>query len=280
MVNPILSLVFGTSAAASWALGDFSGGLSSKKFNAYSVVIFSQFFGLIFLLALILLFSEPIISITDISLSLLSGLFLSIGLTSLYKGIAEEQVGVVVPISAMVAASLPALAGFIYQGLPQINEIFGIILAMISIWVVSVSGSEGKIDFSTLKTPVIAGISFSIYKIVIAVVSASTILWTLFFVRVSSFFILIVFSYSTKRLQRPVAKFLPFFSFIGILDACGGILFLLAVQFGRLDIAAVFSSTHPAFTVLLAYFLMKEKVYRLQWVGIGGIFISMILISL
>ena len=280
MTNTLLALILGTSAAASWAIGDFSGGLSSKKFNPYSVVIFSQFFGLLFLLALIVLFTDPLLPILDIYLSLLAGLFLSVALTYLYKGIAEEQVGIVAPISAIIAASLPALAGFISEGLPEVNEIFGIILAMICIGVVSASGNEGKISFSTLKTPIIAGVGFSIFKICIAFISSSSILWPLFFARISSFIFLIAFSYSKNQLQKPGARYLPIFGFTGVLDASGGLLFLLAVQYGRLDIAAVFSSTHPAFTVFLAFLLMKEKIHRPQWAGIIGILIAMILISL
>ena len=56
-------------------------------------------------------------------------------------------------------------------------------------------------------------------------------------------------------------------------------MFIAATRHGRLDVAAVLSSLYPASTVILARLLLKERISRMQTVGIAGTLISVALIS-
>jgi drug/metabolite transporter (DMT)-like permease len=56
-------------------------------------------------------------------------------------------------------------------------------------------------------------------------------------------------------------------------------MFIAATRHGRLDVAAVLSSLYPASTVILARLLLKERISRMQTVGIVGTLISVALIS-
>jgi drug/metabolite transporter (DMT)-like permease len=65
----------------------------------------------------------------------------------------------------------------------------------------------------------------------------------------------------------------------GIFDSLGNFLFIFAVARGRLDVAAVLSSLYPASTLILARVVLKERIAKLQALGIALALISVALIA-
>ena len=54
----------------------------------------------------------------------------------------------------------------------------------------------------------------------------------------------------------------------GVLDASANALFNLAAQGGELLVVAVIGSLHPAATIVLAHFVLHERMSRIQWSGV------------
>jgi drug/metabolite transporter (DMT)-like permease len=80
-----------------------------------------------------------------------------------------------------------------------------------------------------------------------------------------------------RREGPPSLRNIPIALLAGILDAGGNIFYLLARHSTRLDVAAVLSSMYPAFTVILAYFVLGERISAAQW---GGLTLCIVAISL
>jgi len=65
----------------------------------------------------------------------------------------------------------------------------------------------------------------------------------------------------------------------GILDALGNVLFVFSAHSGRLDIAAILSSLYRAPTVGLSVLVLRERVIRIQTVGVLLVLLAIPVIS-
>ena len=53
-----------------------------------------------------------------------------------------------------------------------------------------------------------------------------------------------------------------------VLDTLGNASYAMSARVGRLDVAAVLGSLYPGATVLLAWVFLKERISRIQAIGI------------
>ena len=64
----------------------------------------------------------------------------------------------------------------------------------------------------------------------------------------------------------------------GVLDMLANVLYLLATRYGDLAVAVTLVSLYPASTVALARVVLKERLSRLQVVGLVGALVAVLLI--
>ena len=276
ITTPIL---FGLLAAITWGAADFNGGMASKQSNPYGVVIVAHSFSLILLLALIGITGEPIPPLQDLLWGGAAGIGAGFGLMLLYRALAEGRMSVAAPVSAVVASGLTVIVGAALEGLPNSWMILGLVLAMIAVWFTA-SDEKTAIHVNELKQPVAAGIAFAMFFVCLERASGVSLFWSIVAVRVVS--VTSLFGYVTITRQRwlPQQSSLAPIVLSSVLDTVGNACYSLAARFGRLDIAAVISSLYPGATVLLAWFLLKERIGRLQTVGILLALAAIIILSL
>ena len=265
MLGPIL----GISAALSWGASDFSGGLSARKVNVWWVVLISQVFGILFLTGLALAFKESFPPRSILLYGALAGLVGEFGLILLYQGLAVGRMGVVAPLSAVLSALLPASLGLYLEGSPASLQLTGMALAIPAIWLVSSGGEHGGAKINELLLGITSGLAFGIFFILIDRVSSQAIFWPLAAARLSSLGFLMVLNMIMKPNPRPTWAIVPLIALAGLLDSTGNLFFAFATRIGRLDMAAVLGSLYPAVTILLAYLLLRERLARPQWLGVG-----------
>ena len=279
ITSGLVSALLGLASAATWGAGDFCGGLASKRTGLYQVVIGSQLIGVVLLASLAVLIGEPIPPVINLIGCGLAGLLGVIGLLALYKALAIGRMGIAAPVSGVLSAAVPVLAGAYLEGWPTQLKLFGFGLALVGVWLVSRSDNV-PIQLRDLGLPLIAGLSFGMFIVLINRVNAGGVFWPLVAARVASLSGLTVVAFVTRQPRLPSRADLPLVGLSGLLDAGGNTFLILAAQAGRLDVAAVLSSLYPASTVLLAWVILKERLSRWQSVGVLAALLAIVLITI
>ena len=123
----------------------------------------------------------------------------------------------------------------------------------------------------------LAGLGFGSFFILISRASSTAIFWPLAAARLASFLFMLSLLLIRRQDLLPKLSAFPLVLLAGALDVAGNAFFVLATHSGRLAVAAILSSLYPAATVLLAGIILRERVTRLQAIGI---FIALIAIPL
>jgi drug/metabolite transporter (DMT)-like permease len=279
MGSEFLAIVFGLASAASWGSGDFSGGFATRRGSVYSVVIISQLIGGVFLVTLALSLRESIPAADNLILGGIAGISGAIGLVALYTGLASGRMGVVAPVTAVVAAAIPVLFSLFTEGLPATSQLVGFGMGLIAVWLLSSGGDGDAIQARELGLALTAGSGFGLFFILIDQVSQSAVFWPLVAARIASVSFLIILTLVRRGWERPAGNQLSLIALAGIFDTGGNTFFVLATRMGRLDIAAVLSSLYPAATVLLAWLILKERLMPQQWLGVAATLAALVFIA-
>lgn len=279
MGSDLLALICGLTSAASFGTADFCGGFATKRSNVFSVILVSQFFGLALLAALAVALEKTVPSAGNMALGGLAGIFGALGLAALYRGLATCRMGVVAPVSAVIAAFFPVIVGMFIEGMPSNTQLAGLLLGLCAVWYLAGGGSGTSIQLHELTLPVAAGLAFGLFFIVIDQVSSIAVLWPLVSARIVSITLLSVFITIRKDRIKPVINKLVTIACAGLFDAGGNILFALATRLGRLDISATLTSLYPAGTVFLACIILKERLSPRQWFGVITALAALVLIA-
>jgi drug/metabolite transporter (DMT)-like permease len=279
MFHGLSTVAFALAASLTWGAGDFSGGLATRRAQVLSVVVGAYAVGLIMLIALALVWSEPFPTTLDLMWGSVAGLAGAVGLVAFYQALAVGRMGIVAPIAAMLSAALPVLFGAFFEGLPGLLQLIGFVLALIAVGLISGLGVvKGRPKGSGLA--LLAGLGFGSFFILISRVSNGGVFWPLATARLSSLLFLLAVVLIRRQKVLPEKSVWPVVFLAGALDVAGNVFFVLATHAGRLDVAAILSSLYPAVTVLLATIILKERVTRLQAIGIFVALVAIPLISL
>ena len=273
------AVLFGLVSAITWGAGDFSGGMAVKRTNPYGVVISAHAMSLFLMIALAMIFGEEIPPLTDWLWGGAAGLCGGVGLALLYRALATGQMSVAAPVSALVAASLPVIVTAFSDGLPRLTILIGFALALTAVWLIS-GGVGIKIKMGHLYLPLIAGLTFGAFFIFLHFGSSTSIFWTLAATRIASITGLLGYCIVTRENWMPTRDSWRWIAMSSVLDAAGNTFYALSARMGRMDVAAVLGSLYPGSTVLLAWFILKERVSRVQMIGIAIALAAIVLITL
>ncbi|AWR87900.1 hypothetical protein Mtai_v1c26720 [Meiothermus taiwanensis WR-220] len=275
MSPELLAVSFALLSAISWGAGDFSGGVAARRLNPYLIALLVHATGLLLFTLLALLRGEAF-QPSDIPWSVGAGLAGCVGLVFLYRAFEAGQMGLAAPMAGVVGAGLAALVGFVLEGHPTPSQLLGFGVGLLGVWLAArpdgASGPSRGLVYAFL-----AGLGFGGYFTLIHQVEG--LFWPSALAKLTATTLMLWLVGGLGLLQRTagLTASLGLVGLAGILDAGGNLLFLVAAQTGRLDVAAVISSLYPAFTTLLAWALLRERLSQGQ---VMGVLLSLIAIAL
>ncbi|HSA99031.1 MAG TPA: DMT family transporter [Anaerolineales bacterium] len=283
----MLSILYGILSAATWGAADFIGGLASKRTSPYRVLFLAEIAGLIPFTALALLTRESIPPIADMLLGAGSSLLGLGGLLLLYRALADGQMTIAAPVSALFAALVPVIFGFFALGAPASATLIGFGFAFLAVWFISQTNATNwrsplpvLRSFADLRLPLLSGIFFGLYFIILDQATRNSFFWPLVAARFAGIVAFGLYALLTRQPALPPRNVWGLCLINGMIDIGGNAFFVLAAHTGRIDVAAVLGALYPASTVLLAWIFLKERLTWLQAFGVLLAFVAIVLFTL
>lgn len=267
-------------ASLSWGVGDFLGGLKARVLPTLTVMATSQPFGLA-ALGLAVAVRGTGIPGDEVAWSTLSAVAGTVGLFAFYRGLATGAMSVVAPIAA-VAVGVPVIWGVAVSG----DHISG--LQAIG-FIAAVGGSvAASLELQPERPQLAAGVgwaalamlAFGVYYVPMHAASTQDWLWPAFLFRCTS--VTLVWSVVLAGRAWPTGLRPHWLGLvaIGFLDTGGNALFAAAsAAHGLLSVVSVLASLYPVVTVLLARFVLGERVQRTQDAGVVVALVGVVLIT-
>ena len=297
-----MGVLLGLLASVTYGTVDFLGGLLTRRAGVFAVALLSQSFGTILLVPLV-----PLVGGEPTSRALLwggaAGIAGGLGVTLLYRGLALGRMSVVAPVVAVVAASVPVAAGLGFGERPGSPALAGVSLALLAVALIASSpdggdspGGEPVEGGSTVAAvPVLpagdhragprrapravaaglaealaAGVLLGFYLVAISRAGEGTGLWPVAAGRVTSIVAIGAIAMVARRPIVPPRRLLRGIALVGVLDMAANVFYLLAVRRELLSLIGVLSSLYPASTIVLARIVLKERLGRLQALGLAA----------
>lgn len=264
-----MSQVLAVIAAAFYGAADFSGGLATRSISAWRVVAWSQLIGIPLLIVGLLVVEAPTVATRDLAFGALAGLFGLGGLVLLYAALAQGTMSVVSPITGVLSAAIPLLWGLAGGETVVALQWVGIVLAGAAVLLVARDHSENRTTTRVLLLSIGSAVGFSFFFIAINQTSEMSGLWPLLGARAVSAPLAFVAAAFSGGTALPPRRVLPLVVLAGVADMAANVAILLSLQTGPLGINAVLISLYPAFTVLAAVLVLRERPTRVQLIGIG-----------
>jgi uncharacterized membrane protein len=261
-----MSVPFALSSAVAYGFGDFAGGLATRKTPVLRVTAVAQAAGLAVLLPATLLVPGEV-SVAAVGFGAVAGIGGMLGLLLYMRGLAVGPMGVVAPLSAVVGAGLPLVAGVLGGERPGAVGWLALAVALVAIGLAS-AGSRGDAAAGAgLLYGLGAGVGFGLFFVALDLTPDGSGLWPLVAGRAVSVTLLALAFLSPAR-RGPLNGF-GLMLLCGVLDTLANVLFLLATRTGSLSVSGVLVSLYPVVVVLLARFVLRERLSGLQLTGVG-----------
>jgi drug/metabolite transporter (DMT)-like permease len=272
-------------ASLVWGTSDFMGGVVSRRVRPLVVVALAHLIALSTLIVIASATHSLAAGRGYLPWAAAAGAVGLVALVAFYSALSTGTMGIVAPIAG-TGAVVPVLFGLASGESPSTLQLAGIAAAVGG--VVLASGPElagrGGGGSRPIVLALVSALGFGLVFVLIEKGASHDVVMTLLAMRATTVSIvgLLGLGYLVKRRRSgPAApsglrwRELPAIAIIGWMDAGANGLYGVATRNGLVSVTAVLASLYPAVTVLLARFVERERMRRIQNIGIvlalGGV---------
>ncbi len=302
--------ILALAAAVLYGTADFLGGVASRRANVFAVLAMTVPAGAVVVVAVALLGEVPWLggylghgvglstSFGDWAAAgwaAASGVCGSSGLIAFYSGFAAAPISVVAPVAALVSTVLPVGVAISGGERLTVSMVAGGLICLVAIVMVSMPparrarpaggrprGSQDGDDrydaasrLRGLGYGVAAGAGFGLFFLCLKNAGQSGVLWPVAVSRTAGTLVALGIALATRtRPWRHMGGGTGVIALVsGAVDAAANVCYVLATRAGLFGLAVVITSLYPGMTVLLARWLLGE---RMRWLQRGGLLLAAI----
>jgi len=244
-----------------WGVGDFFGGLASRRLSVIPVVVISQAIGLTGLLLWVLVAGDPFPGMLQLLPAAAAGIAVLVGLAAFYRGLAIGAMGIVAPISA-VGPIVPLAVDAAHGTTPIALQWTGIALIVLGIATLSWEPAgigRGRIAAGT-GLALIAAATFGLFFVGIDAGADESGAWAVIAARGAAVSVGALAAAVTSTSLRAPQTLLPMLALVGLVDTAANVLVATATTYGSVGIVAVLSALYPLSTIVLARVVLGERL--------------------
>jgi drug/metabolite transporter (DMT)-like permease len=293
-----MGILYGLLTALAWGSADMFARFATRRIGTLRTMLYMQLTGFV-LLTLVMPWLGGWGHLADgsgwrpwawgISVGVLNGG----GTLALYRSFEIGKLSIVAPISASYPV-LTLLLSMLTGERLTLARFVGIALAMGGVILVArgetLPGDANTIDAATQPAKARLGVGWAL----LAAVTFGVMFWllgirvvpllggapTVWIIRLTCCcFATLVMLMAGSSMAPPSKKDSPWILGVGLLDTSAYVFNNLGMQLEQISVVSVLASLYGAVTVGLAALILRERVSRLQWLGILSIFAGIVLIS-
>lgn len=286
MNTTILSVLLGIGGMVGWGIYDFLGGVFAKQIGSFKSLFWSQLAGAASVLLLAVTAGAGAnISALAMGLSALAAVIYSAGYLFFFKGFEKGNVSIVAATMNLWAVFTMIVAFFFMGQRLSALQTWGVALIIFGATLASLNWSDIRTRGFQLslgvKEAALGAFFFGIYWNVSEIISEE-IGWllTTLFIKLGIVIFLLAFSFLVKQpinLSNADAKTKFTVGIMGVVEVGAVALVNFGLTIGDAILITPIASALSVVTIMLAIIFLKEKVSKIQGLGVAGAITGIIL---
>jgi drug/metabolite transporter (DMT)-like permease len=269
-------------SALTGGISDFYGGTTSRRIGTSRFMFATQVIGLVCTVIWVAVSGDAPPHLMTLLAAAAAGVALSLGLGFFLQGLVVGTMSIVAPVSA-TGVVVPVVAGIAQGNRPVGIQLAGIVVAMVGIVLVSRSPQDDSAlaRESGLKLALMSAAGIGVFFWLMATASRHDVAWALLITRVVPVVgFAAVLRFQGERLLPLVGReAVTVTTVAALLGFVSMAMYAFATRHGQLAIVSVLASLFPAVPVVLAYVLLRERIFRVQQFGVVAVLAAVVMIA-